>query len=101
MLRLHRVEGFLAIAGGIRLQVELAEHAADHLGRNAVVFGDQDAEIARHIQRSADQGRGEQRRVAAAALGQLVGQGGLERVAGHRLGQDALDSGVARDDLAR
>src|SRR5690606_41594936 len=31
------------------------------------------------------------------ALRQLVGQGGLEGVAGHRLGKDALDAGVAGD----
>ncbi|MNZ48446.1 hypothetical protein D3C78_661930 [compost metagenome] len=37
----------------------------------------------------------------AAALGQLLGQSGLEGVAGHRFGQDALDPGITGNDFAR
>ena len=39
--------------------------------------------------------------MAFVALGQFVRQGGLEGVAGHRLGEDALDPAVTRNDLAR
>ncbi|MNE80057.1 hypothetical protein D3C80_1765990 [compost metagenome] len=50
-LGFHRLKGFFAIAGGVRLQVELAQHAADDLGRNAVVFRDQNTEITRNLDR--------------------------------------------------
>uniref|UniRef100_A0A1I8AK66 Transcriptional regulator n=1 Tax=Steinernema glaseri TaxID=37863 RepID=A0A1I8AK66_9BILA len=100
-LRLHGLQGFLAVAGGVGLQVELAEHAADHLGGDVVVFGHQDAEVGGHVQRGGQAGRLHAEHLALAALGQFFGQGSLEGVAGHGLGQDALDPGVAGDDLAR
>ena len=47
-MHLDQCERLCAIAGGIRFEVELAEHAADHFGGYAVVFGDQDSEIFWH-----------------------------------------------------
>ncbi len=101
-LGLHCLQGFFAVAGGVGLQVELAEHAANHLGGDAVVLRHQDPEVTRHGHR----GRRADRRLAwlhgaLAALGQLIGKGGLEGIAGHGFGEDALDPAVARDDLAR
>ncbi len=100
-LGFHRLQRFFAVAGGVRVEVELAQHAANHFGGDAVVFSHQDAEVAGHghgCRRSEGRAR---RHCAFAALGQFVGQGGLERVAGYRFGEDALDPAVARDDLAR
>ncbi|VTQ92623.1 Uncharacterised protein [Pseudomonas aeruginosa] len=100
--RLHRAERLLAVAGGVRLEVELVQHAADDLGGDAVVLGDEDPEVARQARRLRFLGRLQVVGDAAdAALGEFVGEGRLQRVAGHRLGQDALDPGVAGDDLAR
>ena len=100
-LSLDRLQRFLAVAGGIRLQVELVQHAADDLGGNAVVLGNQDAEVTGDLQRRQGAALWAWPVLAAClALREFVGQSGLEGVAGHRFGQDALDPGVAGDDLA-
>ena len=91
-LGLHGLEGFFAIAGGVRLQVELAQHAADDLGRDAVVFGHQNAEIAGDLDRQRWTQWLLHHGEALVALGQLVGQGCLEGVTGHGFGEDAFDS---------
>ena len=101
-LRLDRLQRLFAVAGGVRLQVEFVQHAADDLGGNTVVLGDQDAEVTRDFER----GQVLRHRCLALlsarlALREFVGQGGLQRVTGDRFGEDALDTRIARNDLAR
>ncbi|KWV86668.1 hypothetical protein PFLmoz3_03752 [Pseudomonas fluorescens] len=100
-LGFHRLQRFFAVAGGVRVEIELAEHAANHFGGNAVVFGYQDAEIAGHGHGCRCAGGRACHGCAFAALGQFISQGGLEGIASHRFGEDALDPAVARNDLAR